>query len=79
MIHMYTFIGVIASYIYEIKLLFIVSLKTPTHDDSIMIAMCFSSVVSKKDNKVVQLVVYSKFFDSDKILITLECSDSTFI
>ena len=40
---------------------------------------CFSSVVSKKDNKVVQLVVYSKFFDSDKILITLECSDSTFI
>ena len=75
MIHMYTFIGVIASYIYEIKLLFIVSFKTPTHvtDD------CFSSVVSKKDNKVVQLVVYSKFFDSDKILITLECSDSTFI
>ena len=91
MIHMYTFIGVIASYIYEIKLLFIVSFKTPTHDDSIIIVMlpvkhrhcftddCFSSVVSKKDNKVVQLVVYSKFFDSDKILITLECSDSTFI
>ena len=57
MIHMYTFIGVIASYIYEIKLLFIVSFKTPTHDDSIMIVMlpvkhitddCFSSVVSKK-------------------------------
>ena len=78
MIHMYTFIGVIASYIYEIKLLFIVSFKTPTHDDSIT-DDCFSSVVSKKDNKVVQLVVYSKFFDSDKILITLECSDSTFI
>ena len=77
MIHMYTFIGVIASYIYEIKLLFIVSFKTPTHDD--FTDDCFSNVVSKKDNKVVELVVYSKFFDSDKILITLECSDSTFI
>ena len=39
MIHMYTFIGVIASYIYEIKLSFIVSFITPTHDDPIMIAM----------------------------------------
>ena len=39
MIHMYTFIGVIASYIYEIKLLFIVSFITPTHDDPVMIAM----------------------------------------
>ena len=60
MIHMYTFIGVIASYIYEIKLSFIVSFITPTHDDPIMIAMICSNI-----------------YDGDKILITLECSDST--
>ena len=61
MIHMYTFIGVIASYIYEIKLLFIVSFITPTHvtDD------CFSSVVSKKDNKVVKLVQTTHCYSDD--------------